>query len=721
MSWFFRFFIFALLLLISGTGFSGQGFWLDVTTASKLIDEETNSIRYYNSDDYSLRSFLDLVPNELRGQNAVIELPMPDGGLQLYNIVESPVMEAGLAEKFPQIKTYKVYGIDDPIASGRVDITDKGFHAMLQTSIGRVFIDPDERSSSSNRYISHMRDANQKSEPFYCSAGDLVSNQTSSPITVSKTLARIPGSLQTYRLAVSATKEYADVFGSTESLVMSEITTAINRVNEIYERDFGIRLLLVVGNSGLIDIGGTSPLAGLNNDGFSLLAANQTWIDDTIGNGSYDIGHVFSTGGGGVASFEVVCDSSFKARGVTGLPSPVGDPFYIDYVAHEIGHQFGADHTFNGTTLACNGNRNASTAVEPGSGSTIMAYAGICDVENVQLNSDATFHAVSISQVDAFVTSGGGASCDVAFSFSNSDPTADAGLDQSIPANTPFKLTGLGTDTDTVDTLSYQWDQMDAGTATDSSTFGQDLIDNAIFRTFIPQCASERNFPALGNQIDGIVDLAESLPTTSRNLNFRLTVRDGKSGQATDNILLSVDDNSGAFRITSQSTSGTIFVSNGAFSITWDVANTDIAPVSCANVDIDLLTFSSDHTTYAATSLLTNVTNNGNQLVSLLLNDNSASNARFRVRCSDNIFYDISDSDLIIQSTGGLGSGSFSTTGNSTHFSTADTCNAGGPEVITPIVGPSGGTGSSDIAWILFLFGLPYCVRIIRKQSVAFV
>jgi hypothetical protein len=709
MSEFCRRILVTLLLIVSGNSFAAQGIWQDVTPVSRLTGDQIKSIRYFHGDDQELRALLNQVPNELRGQHTTIQLPMPDGTLASYSIVESPIMETSLAEEFSQIKTYKVYGIDDPIASGRVDINDKGLHAMLQTSEGRVFIDPDTGSSSSNQYLVRTRDANQDSEPFYCSAGgEMVSSRSSPLIAADNLVARIPGSLQTYRIAVSATKEYSDVFGSTTSSVMSEITTAINRVNEIYERDLGIRLILAAGNSSLIDLDGTSLLAGLNSNGFALLAANQVWIDSTIGNTSYDIGHVFSTGGGGVAFFEVVCDASFKAGGVTGLPSPTGDPFYIDYVAHEIGHQFGADHTFNGTTSNCgSSNRNAATAVEPGSGSTIMAYAGLCGSENIQLNSEATYHAASISQINTFVTSGGGASCDVNFSFSNSEPTANAGLDHTIPVSTPFILVGAGTDADTGDTLSYQWDQMDAGTATDSLTFGQDLVDNTLFRTFIPQCNPERNFPNLRNQLDGIVDPAEALPTTPRDVNFRLTVRDGKSGQATDDILISVDNSSGPFRITSHTTSSTIFVSSGAFSVTWDVSGTDSPPVGCTTVDIDLLTFSNDQSTYAANRLKSAIANNGNGLINSLP-DKFSSNARFRVSCTNNVFYAISDADLVIQDTGGIGSGVFETTGNSTDFSATNTCNPGGPTVITPVVSGKTGTGAIDSLWLLLLFSLSF-------------
>lgn len=708
-------FIPILVLMSAGSVFAQTGLWQDVTLQAKS-NSDASTTRYFDSNDQALRDLLSLVPSEWSGQSINIDLPMPDGSLSRFSIVESPIMEAGLAAKFPEIKTYKVYGIDDPIASGRVDITDQGFHAMLQTSQGRIFIDPDTTSSSAFRYLARTRDPNQASEPFYCSAGELMPHRSSEPVLSNRTANRLPGRLLTYRLAVSATQQYAIALGGTKLSAMSGIITAINRINEIYELDLGIRLILVSNNDALIDDtaanGGFYLPDGSEKDGFSLLSENQTWIDNTIGNASYDVGHIFSTGGGGVAFFEAACSNTVKAMGVTGLANPIGDPFYIDFVAHEIGHQFGADHTFNGTTEACGSNRNQSTAMEPGSGSTLMAYAGICGEEDIQSNSDATFHAVSISQIDTFVTSGGGASCNAIFLISNSDPTANAGIDRNIPASTPFQLVGSGTDSNG-DTLSYQWNQMDAGTETDNITLGQDLGTNALFRTFVPQCATGRDFPALGTQVAGLVDKAETLPTTARDLNFRLTVRDSKTGQATDDILLSVDITSGPFQITSHTTSEDILQSDNTELVTWDVANTTNATVSCANVDIDLLTFSADYSSYSVTYLSSNVPNDGAH--SIPIPGKSNSQARFRIKCSDNIFYDISDADLNF--IGGLGQ--FDTSQFNASFSDTNTCNtgtvvAGGPVGGGASVGGGGGsfaafgTGNNifDYLWVIFLSSL---------------
>lgn len=718
-----------LTLINSGAALAQSNLWQDVTLQARS-GSSASTTRYFDSDDQALRTLLNLVPGESSGQTANIDLPMPDGSLAAFSIVESSIMEAALAAKYPQIKSYVVSGIDEPGAYGRVDISPKGFRGMLFTAQGRVFIDPDWQNPVAQRYLSRTVENESSTSNFQSRDSELPGNQSYSPDLNYRTVNRIPGSLIVYRLAVSATQEYAlapsvniNAPGNEVADAVAEINTAISRVNVIFERDLGIRLVLV-GNTGLlIDVAGTSPLAPYNNSGIDLLDNNKAWIDAQIGVGGYDIGHVFSTGGGGVARLASTCSDPIKAEGATGLPDPTGDLFYIDFLSHEIGHQFGAEHTLNGTTSSCSGaNRNALTAFEPGSGSTIMAYAGLCGVESIQTNSDAVFHSKSIEQVNTFVSGVG--NCNSTISANNlSEPFAIAGVDRVIPTGTPFLLEGSGTDADLGDTLSYQWDQIDAGTATTSSTLGDDLGDNALIRTYPPQPVGNRDIPALGTQIvDGPFDLSEALPCTARDLNLRLTVRDGKSGQDIDDIKLTVDANSGPFNITSQNTSATIVVSSGAFPIIWNVANTNVAPVSCATVDIDLLTFSSDHTSYAVTSLLTGVVNNGNQLVSLLSNDNSASNARFRVSCSTNIFYDISDADMIIQNSGGIGSGTFATTGNTTFFNSsglvfaasAGSCSTGGG--IGGGVGGGGGsfidfdsaTGVFSYLWLIFLSSLAF-------------
>ena len=696
--------------------------WSPVDTAAKASGSISQA-SHFDSNDQALRSKLNLVPSELRGQTEIISLPMPDGTLAQFSIVESSIMGDKLAAKYPDIKSYKVYGIDDPSAFGRVDISQKGFRGMLMTSTGRIFIDPE--ASSSTIYVSRLRNGykphTETAQPFQCSVYDLPGNQSELlKFNANKIANRIPGSLLRYRLAVSATQEYVAAVGgggsNTDKInaTIAEINTAITRVNVFYERDLGVQLMLVGGGT-LIDVDGTASInvngvvrTGFSNsDDLALLEENQVWIDAQLGSANYDIGHIFGTGGGGIASLQSVCSSGRKAQGVTGLPNPTGDDFYIDFVAHEIGHQFGGNHSYNGTEGSCGTQRNQATAFEPGSGTSIMGYAGICGSENVQSKSDATFHAGTIAEMNAFIAGAGSAcSTPVVIAPANADPAAvNAGADSTIPKGTAFRLEGgVATDANG-DTIIYQWDQMDVGAPTSGSTIGNDLTTNTLYRTFAPDEASRiRDFPAMSTQRSGIEKRGEALTACEgRTLNFRLTARDGKSGQGTDDVKVTVAS-SGPFVMTSHTTAST-FAAKTTQTVNWNVAGTTAAPVSCANVNIDLLNFSLDGSTYGVTPVDGPVINSGSRVVTIP--DMSGTRARFRVSCSDNVFYDISNADLII--TGGLAvlpsvgnsSNIFAQTAITSNVAQSFSCNA-----VDTILSPNGGGGSFDNLLLTFLLSL---------------
>ena len=709
---------FSFLLLILPVTASAQTnsiIWQDVTAAQRQPAISKSDTRYYSVDSQALERLLELSPSEYSGDKSnIIQIPMPDGSLGRFAVVESPIMEPDLAAKYPQIRNYKAFGVDEPGASGRLTFSPKGFGGMLHTSQGRIFIDPDESTDQNNRYVLRNQSGASIDNQFQCNAYHLDSNKNDHPEFAAKSTNRVPGNYLTYRIAVASTLEYYAFAGGTNLSTTLEINTALNRVNEIYERDLGIRLILIGGNELLYE----SVDSGLDNDSdVNLIDQVQNWIDSRLPGGvaDYDIGHIFSTGAGGLASLGAVCNNAIKARGVTGLSMPVGDPFYIDYVAHEIGHQFNAGHTFNGTTFNCESGRDALTAFEPGSGSTIMAYAGVCRSENLQTNSDANFHAGSIAQINTFTA---GIACNGLVANGNADPTITPASDHSIPVNTPFMLDNT-TAADLVDsdTLTYQWDQMDAGTSTDSNTFGTDLGDNSLFRSYEPRIISFRNFPALGTQLNNASDDAEVLPTSARDLNFRLTVRDGNSGQVTDDVRISVTTNSGPFRVTSHTAPGSIAPSSGQVTVNWDPANTASAPVNCANVDIELLTFDTGCTSYSVQQMINPgpYPNDGEQLVTLP--DISNVISRFRVKCSDNIFYDISDANLDI--TGAVpittyDTAVFSNSGGTVNAA-AQTCSSVAPTDDSSDGGNGGGGGSYSMPLLLFFY-LVVMLKYMRKQ-----
>ena len=568
-----------------------------------------------------------------------IQLPKPDGTSLNLTLSDYKVMADELASKYPEIKTYRVDSRLNDGIYGVLDFTTQGFHAMLFMKDGsRFFIDP-RMSDQSRFYISYYdKDYHPTGKaPHTCNIKK--HNHKKFKRTESnKILQRSGDTLKTYRLAMTATGEYTNFHGGTTADALSAMTTTINRVNSIYERDLAVKLELVTNNDQIIYTNaGSDPFTG--NSSGAMIGENQTNTDAVIGTGNYDVGHIMSTGGSGLASFGVICAANVKARGVTGIGQPIGDSFDIDFVSHEIGHQFGGDHTFNGTKNACGGgNREASTAFEPGSGVTIMAYAGICGNDNLQANSDAMFHIGSINQMSTFIDdNSGGGSCGVDSPLNNSTPIVNAGADYTIPANTPFELIGAAMDADG-DNLSYSWEQIDTGQASDANV---DTQDNAIFRTFLPLNNASRTFPKLSDILSNTTSLGEILPVAARPLNFSLAVRDGHGAVKKDDIIITVENSSG-FKITSHNVQQSL--TSPFQQLAWDIAGTAGAPINCATVRLFL---STDGGVNFTDLLGATTANDGSENV-ILTSGIMTSNARFKVKCDNNIFFDISDTDLTL-------------------------------------------------------------------------
>jgi len=630
----------SLMLLCSQSVFAVDALW-SVTEAKDAVANKTASSSVKQSvalNQVLMQKVLRDAPLENTGEpGIVINVPLSNGQSVDLELFESPIMAPELAEKFPDIKTFKGFGVGDTSVSARFDFTEKGFRAIIFSDGETYYFDPVSTADASQyqRYARSEYIGNSSGKDFTCTVineNHQLQNRSLENKNLTQKISVSGSVLHTYRLAVATTGEYTQFHGGTVNAGMAAVVTAINRINEVYERELSVRYTLVGNNNQLIYTNAsTDPYT--NNDGYNMLAENQTTIDAVIGSGNYDIGHVFSTGGGGIAALQAPC-SSVKAEGVTGNNSPLGDAFWVDYVAHEIGHQMGANHTFNGNVGACSGgNRSASTAYEPGSASTIMGYAGICGSDNIANNSDDYFHAKSQQEVASF-TSGFGNSCGTHSNTGNQLPDVNAGSNYTIPQKSAFSLTGVATDSDG-DTLTYNWEQYNLGA---SSAPGIDTGSGPIFRSFPATMNSVRIFPALTTLINNTAPAKGSvLPSTNRTLTFRLTVRDGKGGVVNDDASVTVTTNAGPFEITSPNASLN-WTGNTIQQVQWNVANTNNSPVNCDNVDI---LFSDDNGSTFPTVLLSAASNDGS--ASVLVPNVNVNQARIKVTCSDNIFFDMND------------------------------------------------------------------------------
>ena len=642
-----------------------QVLWADNAQVPNEAARFTEALRTYRPIQVNLaamRAALLPAPTEqvgVRNSTVVVSLPLPEGGSQRFRVVQVPVMAPALAAKYPDIKTYAAQGIDDPAATARLDVSPSGFHAMVMSSGRTYFVDPALPYGDPVHHLVFNKSAmNMAATGWRCLNTD--ANSTATPSVSSPTLNKLSlqpngTQLRTYRLALSNTPEYAVTKGNTDAGVQAGKVASMNRVNGVYERELAVRMIMVPNNNLLnfLQGTGTQPSPTYSNaSGPSMLDENQQNVDRIIGSANYDIGHVFSTGGGGIAQKPSVCVNGTKARGVTGSPSPVGDAFDIDYVAHEMGHQFNCNHTFhagNAGNCTAPGTRNAGTAYEPGSGVTIMGYAGICSPENVANNSIAYFHPASFDEA-LFHMNGAAASCPTTTTTGNRVPVPNAGANYFIPKSTPFALTGSATDADN-DPLTYDWHEFDLNPTT--TTLGNPSGNSPIFRAYEPSTSPTRYFPQLSDIVNNTTTRGEQLPTYARTMNFRLMVRDnhpGGGGVDYASMQAQVVATAGPFLVTQPNTSGVIWQAGAPARVTWDAANTTAAPINAANVDLLLST--DGGYTYPIT-LLAGTPNDGNETITVPLTVAATATARVMVRGSGNIFFDISNQNFQVEGNSG--------------------------------------------------------------------
>jgi hypothetical protein len=595
-------------------------------------------------------------PGQLSSLSPVrISLPLPVAGQSLSSaFTESPVISNELAGQLTGFKTYELKDPATNILLGRLSITPQGVTGLIFTENGSAYISPVGPDYPDVHVVYYVKDI-PVTTPVLCGAKDLVNGKNGAGNRVSTVLAG-DCNLRNYKLAVAATGEYTAWAGGSQTQALIYIGTLVNDVTAIYERDAAITFTLVSNNSIIFTDPTTDPYPTVGFPDGTTLNNNHSTLVSNLGLGNFDQGIVLNNGwNGGLAYLGVVCNSTFKGGGAAGLNFGSGSnptagpqgPIFTGTVAHEMAHQFSATHTMNSNSASCAGNVTPATAVEPGGGSTIMAYAGSCGADAYQNNSDLYFHGVSILQITNFAVNN--ATCEAGTPLSNSAPTVSvAATSYTIPVSTPFMLTATGADANN-STLYYCWEQTDAGPGA-SGTPSATATSGPNFRSYPPVTTNTRVFPRLADIVSGAATPFEVLPSVTRAMNFQIMVRDEASGggcTAQKTVTVNTDASAGPFTVTSQNTA-TSWTANGSntATITWNVAGSSAAPVNCSNVDI---LFSTDGGVTFPDTLAANTSNDGTENITIPSLPTTI--GRVMVKSRGNIFFNINTANITISSS----------------------------------------------------------------------
>ncbi len=631
----------------------------------------------------ALREILQHAPSDIdagfsEDQQVEVLLPMPGVALprrfERFRVAESPMLPAELAPHVGDLRTYSGRGIDDPSLSTRFSVTAAGISGIVLGG-ERVWIiepiseeergaRPSDSAAGEPVHVSVFKDELPAPvSPLRLERNTRPAGPAPGPIPiVPDQAATLRPERRTFRIAITATTGFTRRFRdrmrgpvSDETIrdsALVAIVQTINQVQALYERELGIRFQFVPRQRELIFVS-TDPFSGASVSD-ALLARNQVVLDRTLTPAGYDIGHVFTGSGGGQGEFASVCDDARKAQGATAVEALTPKVFAIDYVAHEIGHQFDARHTFNSADAgACTEfSRSAEDAFEPGSGSTVMGYAGICRGSNVEAESGSYFHTSSLARISAHLQR---AQCGVRTPIQNRAPTVQAKSTWRIPANTPFALSATGSDPDG-DRLTYTWEEFYAGPGwaphaapPDEATAGQ---LRPTFRSYPPSRDSVRVFPRMQDLTTRSTSQFERLPASDRRpgaerpLSFRVTARDGRGAFATADVEVEViakldGEPVGPFRVTRPLQDDRV-QRGDAILIRWDTAGTNGDPISCVDVRI---TLDADRSGRFTETLSERTANDGQEHVLIpALPAVGGRGARVKVECVGNIFFNISPS-----------------------------------------------------------------------------
>nr|WP_297786780.1 zinc-dependent metalloprotease family protein [uncultured Allomuricauda sp.] len=627
-----------------------QGYWKSIPKQTNLHSTSLSDISVakkvlsLDKEIFSkeMKSF-----STVKGNWQTIYLPNGEGNVVPFSLKETSVLHPDLAKKYPNIKSYTGISSDGNYKV-KLSSSHKGLQAMMVDLKNNKTSFMEPVSDKSDTYVLYDAESRiWRDQDFICKTSkDLFGGVDKTLNTTGKTIVPLVDDqlLRKYRIAVSVSGEYTEELGGTVEDALAGINATITRVNEVFETDLGVTLEVIANNDLIVF---TDSETDPYDD--SLNAEVQSTITSIIGEENYDVGHLFHKVGegednGNAGFIGAVCVDNRKGSAFSAAFNPQGDIFDIDYVAHELGHQFGANHTWSFES------EGTGVQAEPASGSTIMGYAGIVGENNVAANGDDYFHYNSILQISTYLQT---TSCAQTTALVNSPPVLSPVDDFTIPKGTAFVLEGAAIDPDVSDVLTYTWEQIDDGVVT-AASFGPSNPSGANFRSLPPTTEPSRYFPKLSEVIQGnliqeqpaIGDAWETLSDIERNFSFAFTVRDNAAGggQVVSDLLdVMVVKAAGPFVVTSQAT-GEVYQAGSIQEITWDVANTDVAPVNAQTVDVFL---SLDGGQSFPITLSENTLNDGSE--EILLPGDATTMARIMVKASDNIFYAVNSADFTIE------------------------------------------------------------------------
>ena len=675
---YFTTFLAILLLGGSASGWAQTRFFVEAPDLKEVTRAEKNVsvYRVYRLDVAALRTYLANAPVEFTADARPalrLAVPLPNGTTETFAIYDSPILAPVVAAQYPNIKTYTGQAqTAGSTAVIRFSFTGDEFNAIVLglPGAGAAYFEKSTAAPGVNVYLSYSTldvlpaTGSRAAKKNPCGVQPLSRPINVGGINRAATGAlRTGGTLRTLRLAITATGEFTNAKGTPNNTAAggyAAVVQYVNRLVAVYRRELSVSFVLVSTASVVYPDPATDPFLTPTANG-TVLPVSQSVLDNNVGDANYDIGHTLGYGGagsgGGLAQGSSVCSSGSKAQAVSDVnegnagqfPAVFGDQVFC----HEVGHQVGMNHSYNSSIPVCT-TRNPDTSVEPGAGTTIMSYGYTCaDATDPAKNDDyetgylpfLNFHAVNLAEATAFL---GTISCYTTTNTGNSVPVITAfTTGRTIPKSTPFALTGTATDADAGNVLSYSWEGMDAGAPAATPPGPTVLGDPAqapFFRSYEPAATITRLFPRLASILDGTNQAkGDKLPSVGRVVNLRLTVRDNVNGANEASSAITIDGNSGPFLITSNLAGS--YPGNTPQTVTWSVNNTTAAPVSCANVDILL---STDGGLTFPITLLTATPNDGTEPVTMPVLPAAITTARIKVQASNNIFFDISNTNFSI-------------------------------------------------------------------------